>query len=96
MASTKASEIYVEHDPSPAKLEVMGIYDWPIWQKEISKFEWTYDTQETCYILEGEVVVTPDNGEPVRLTRGDLVSFPAGMSCTWEVRSPIKKHYSFS
>jgi uncharacterized cupin superfamily protein len=88
-------KILIEHNPSPAKLEVIGVYDWPIWEKEVSTFPWTYDTKETCYILEGEVIVTPNGGEPVRIQEGDLVTFPAGMSCTWQILSPIRKHYSF-
>ncbi|MCR4302588.1 MAG: cupin domain-containing protein [Sulfuricaulis sp.] len=88
-------EIYVEHDPSPMKLEVIGVYDWPIWTRDISKFPWTYDEKETCYLLEGEVIVTPDGGEPVTIKENDLVSFPAGLSCTWEILSPVKKHYNF-
>ena len=87
------SEIKVEHNPSPAKLEVLGVYDWPVWEKETSKFAWSYDTNETCYVLEGEVTVTPEGGEPVRFKAGDLVHFPSGMSCTWEVHSPIRKHF---
>jgi uncharacterized cupin superfamily protein len=87
------SEITVEHNPSPAKLEVMGVYDWPIWTKEISQFSWHYDSNETCYILEGEVIVTPTGGQPVQLSEGDLVTFPAGMSCTWQIQSNIRKHY---
>jgi len=87
------NEITVEHNPSPAKLDVMGVYDWPVWEKETSTFPWTYDSAETCYLLEGEVTVTPDGGAPVELVAGDLVKFPAGMSCTWEVRSPVRKHY---
>jgi uncharacterized cupin superfamily protein len=90
------TEITVEHNPSPAKLEVMGVYDWPIWTKEVSQFPWTYESNETCYILEGEVMVTPDGGQPVQLGEGDLVTFPAGMSCTWQIRHNIKKHYKFS
>ena len=90
------SEITVEHTPSPAKLEVMGVYDWPIWTKEISQFPWRYDTSETCYILEGEVIVTPAGGQPVQLSEGDLVTFPAGMSCTWQIQSNISKHYKLS
>ena len=86
-------DILVEHNPSPAKLDVMGVYDWPIWTKEVSKFPWRYDAKETCYVLEGEVVVTPDGGEPVTIKKGDLAIFPAGMSCTWEVKAPIRKHY---
>ena len=52
-------------------------------------------TKETCYFLEGDVVVTPDGGEPVEVGVGDLVTFPEGMSCTWEVRVAVRKHYKF-
>ncbi|MEM8779574.1 MAG: cupin domain-containing protein, partial [Cyanobacteria bacterium P01_G01_bin.49] len=45
--------------------------------------------------LEGEVIVTPDEGEPVSMGKGDLVTFPAGMSCTWKICSDVKKHYKF-
>ena len=88
-----SDEILVEHNPSPAKLEVIGVYDWPIWSKEVSKFAWRYDAKETCYVLEGEVVVTPDGGQPVSIGKGDLAIFPAGMSCTWDIKTPIRKHY---
>jgi hypothetical protein len=88
-------EIRVEHDPAPAKLEVMGVYDWPVWTKEAATFPWTYDANEVCYLLEGDVTVTPRGGAPVRLRRGDLVTFPKGMSCTWEIREAVRKHYDF-
>lgn len=88
-------KILVEHNASPAKLEVMGVYEWPIWSKEVSTFPWSYDQIETCYFLDGEVVVTPDNGEPVEMGVGDLVIFPKGMSCTWEIKKPVNKHYNF-
>jgi uncharacterized cupin superfamily protein len=87
------SKILVEHNPSPMKLEVMGVEDWPVWTKEASTFKWSYDQTETCYLLKGEVVVTPDGGDPVQLREGDLVTFLADLSCTWEVRSPVRKHY---
>ncbi|MDZ7260591.1 MAG: cupin domain-containing protein, partial [candidate division KSB1 bacterium] len=45
--------------------------------------------------LEGEVVVTPDGEKPVQISKGDLVTFPKGMSCTWKVRKDVKKHYKF-
>lgn len=88
-------EIRVEHDPAPAKLEVMGVYDWPIWTKEVSTFPWTYDSREVCYLLEGEVTVTPDGGAPVKLRPGDLVTFPEGLKCTWNIREAVRKHYDF-
>lgn len=89
------SGITVEHNPAPAKLEVMGVFDWPVWEKEVSTFPWTYDANETCYLLEGDVTVTPDGGEPVHFQRGDLVKFPKGMSCTWEIHEAVRKHYEF-
>lgn len=88
-------QILVEHNPSPAKLDVIGVYDWPVWSREASTFPWTYDRRETCYLLEGEVIVTPDGGQPVTLVAGDLVTFPAGLSCTWEIRQAVRKHYDF-
>lgn len=88
-------EITIEHQPSQQRLNQLGVFQWEIWQKEISKFPWTYDTQETCYFLLGDVVVTPDNGQAVKIGKGDLVTFPAGMSCVWEITSDVKKHYCF-
>jgi uncharacterized cupin superfamily protein len=27
------------------------------------------------------------------MKKGDLVTFPEGMSCTWKIRKDVKKHY---
>lgn len=89
------SKITVEHSPSEARLKELGVNSWPTWSKEVSKFPWSYSEQEVAYVLEGEVVVTPNGGEPVSFGAGDLVTFPSGMSCTWEVRKPLRKHYRF-
>ncbi|MBD3378924.1 MAG: DUF861 domain-containing protein [Candidatus Omnitrophica bacterium] len=86
------SEIHIER-PDRSKLDAMGVDSWPIWEKEVSTFPWSYGESETCYILEGKARVTPENGESVEFGPGDLVVFPSGMSCTWEISSPIKKHY---
>ena len=89
------SDIKIVRHPEEGTLKDMGVYDWPVWTKEASIFPWTYVDQETCYFLEGQVVVTPNGGEPVELAAGDLVTFPAGLSCTWSVSKPVKKHYNF-
>jgi len=88
-------QVRIERNPSEEKLEDLGVYSWGIWEKEVSKFPWHYDEQETCYLLEGEVVVTPEVGEPSTIRKGDLVTFPKGMSCTWDIRKPVRKHYRF-
>jgi uncharacterized cupin superfamily protein len=90
------SKIKIERAPTEGRLKELGVSGWPIWEKEVSVFPWSYDTNETCYLLEGEVLVTPKGEEPVRIAQGDLVTFPAGMSCTWEIRQPVKKHYRLS
>jgi uncharacterized protein len=87
------SKIKVERKLAEKRLQDDGIYDWPIWTKEVSKFPWTYSVDETCYFLEGDVVVTPDGGDPVKMKKGDLVTFPEGMSCTWKICRDVKKHY---
>lgn len=82
--------------PDSAKLNALGVQQWPTWSKEVSTFPWDYSSQEVAYILEGEVTVTPKNGgEPVSFGAGDLVTFPAGLSCVWDVKKALRKHYQF-
>ncbi len=88
-------KIEIKRAVSEAELAKLGVRDWPIWEKEVSRFPWTYDSSETCFLLKGEVVVTPKQGEPVTFGKGDLVTFPAGMQCTWDIRQAVRKHYSF-
>lgn len=87
--------IRIDRNPSDEKLKSTGVFRWPIWTKEASEFPWHYDEEETCYFLEGDVVVTPDKGEPVHIGKGDLVTFPKGMSCTWKINKAVRKHYKF-
>ena len=88
-------DIQIDRQPDQSKLDELGVSSWAIWTKEASEFPWTYDAEETCYFLEGDVIVTPDGGEPVEMGKGDLVTFPVGMSCTWKIRADVKKHYQF-
>jgi uncharacterized cupin superfamily protein len=90
-----ATPISVVHNPSADQLRQLGVADWPIWSCGVSTFPWTYDAQETCLLLEGDVTVTPEVGEPVRFGAGDLVTFGAGLSCSWDVHAPVRKHYRF-
>jgi uncharacterized cupin superfamily protein len=89
-------KIEIESNPSEDRLKKLGVEKWHIWEKEVSEFPWYYDETETCYILEGSVIVTPEGGEPVEIQKGDLVIFPKGMSCTWKITKAIRKHYNFS
>ncbi|MEJ6951801.1 cupin domain-containing protein [Natronospora cellulosivora (SeqCode)] len=79
---------------SEEKLNQLGVRDWPIWEKEVSEFPWHYDSKEVCFILEGKVIVETDD-EKVEIKTGDLVAFPAGLDCRWNILKDIKKHYKF-
>jgi uncharacterized cupin superfamily protein len=95
MTAAMTNPIIVTHNPGFDQLEQLGVQTWPIWRCGISRFPWSYDEQETCLLLEGDVTVTPDGGAPVRFGAGDLVVFEAGLSCTWDVHAPVRKHYRF-
>jgi uncharacterized protein len=72
----------------------MGIKSWPIWTKEVSEFDWYYDSMEMCYILEGKVKIKTKTGE-VTFGKDDFVTFPKGLSCKWIITEKVKKHYQF-
>ncbi|MCX7880586.1 MAG: cupin domain-containing protein [Ignavibacteria bacterium] len=79
---------------SSDELEKLGVSNWPIWTKEVSEFDWFYDETEQCYFLDGKVIVRTEEGE-VEINKGDFVTFPVGLSCTWKVIEPVRKHYRF-
>jgi len=80
--------------PSVQKLEELGVTRWPVWTKEVSSFDWSYEQKEACYLLEGEVTVKTPEGE-IAFGKGDFVTFPQGLQCVWNIKKPVKKHYKF-
>jgi uncharacterized protein len=88
------SDIKVEK-LSEDELRRRGVNGWPIWTKETSRFDWHYDEQEQCLFLEGEVTVETPDGRRVSFGKGDFVTFPEGLSCVWNVKQPVRKHYKF-
>lgn len=69
-----------------------GYLDWPTWERGVSRFPWHYDTIETCYIVRGRAVIETEDGK-VEIEPGDLVTFPKGLDCVWNIREPLGKHY---
>lgn len=90
---TTMQAIIVEKNPSQSTLDRLNVTKWATWKKEISVFPWVFPEQEIAYILEGECVITPKDGAPVTFGKGDLVTFPAGMTASWEVKQPLHKRY---
>ena len=81
--------------PSSSQLEELGVGSWETWEKGESEFPWTYAESETCYILEGNAIITTPDGTKTELGPGDLVTFPKGLECRWRIGERIKKKYAF-
>lgn len=76
-------------------LSVTCILMYNRWNCPPSKFGWTYGNKETCYILEGKVKISLyGKEESVEIAAGDLVVFPKGLTCTWDVLVAVDKHYN--
>ncbi|KAG6479508.1 hypothetical protein ZIOFF_062974 [Zingiber officinale] len=54
-------------------------------------------SRNRCHLPQGKVKVYPEGhgNEFVEIEAGDLVEFPKGMKCTWDVSVAIDKHYNF-
>lgn len=88
--------VYTSPSPWNEQLLLRSVFGWSKWGCGVSKFPWTYGDSESCYLLAGKVTVTPDDGrQPATFGKGDFVTFPAGMSCTWDVTEAVDKHYMF-
>jgi uncharacterized cupin superfamily protein len=76
------------------EVKARGIDQWPIWEKEVSRFDWQYSGDEQCLIIEGEVTVETPEGN-FFIKPGDFVTFKNGLKCVWDVKKPIRKYYYF-
>lgn len=88
-------EIIIEKNLSEDRLKELGVSGWEIWNCPVTEFRLDFDETEKAYILEGEIVVTPDGGEPVTIVPGDYAIFPVGLKSMWQVTKTLKKHYSY-
>ena len=80
--------------PCSASLIIQyGIKNWPIWESEPTNFQWDYKEKEICLIIAGEAKIKPKGGESFLIKSGDLVEFPEGFSCEWQIIKSIKKHF---
>ena len=86
-------EVLVKSPCSASVIIQYGIKNWPIWECGISQFSWHYNEKEICLIIEGEASIKTKEGKIYIIKSGDLVQFPKGISCEWQITKKIKKHY---
>ena len=64
-----------------------------IWEATPGRWRVVYEEWESCTLLEGRSVVTPDGGPPVTLGPGDTMILEPGFEGTWEVVETTRKSY---
>ncbi len=87
------NNILIEHDPSPMKLEVLGVVDWRVCSEAVSVEERFYARTETTYIISGRAGITTADGESVIIGPCDLVTFMPDARCTWNITEAMERHY---
>ncbi|MFH1007648.1 MAG: cupin domain-containing protein [Candidatus Latescibacterota bacterium] len=65
-----------------------------VWDCTAGRFNWEFTCDEFVMILDGEVTITPENGDAFTLRTGDLCYFPAGLKTLWQVDRYVKKTFT--
>jgi uncharacterized protein len=48
---------------------------------------------ETIMLIEGDVTITPEGGEPVNVRAGEIAYIPEGTRAKWDVRETVRKGF---
>jgi uncharacterized protein len=64
-----------------------------IWESAKGVVNVSYDEWEFCHFIQGEAILTREDGKSWTLSKGDAFIIPAGFKGTWETVRKVKKHY---
>ena len=64
-----------------------------IWESNKGTVNVSYDEWEFCHFIQGEAILTREDGRRWQLSKGDAFIIPAGFKGTWETVRKVKKHY---
>jgi len=64
-----------------------------IWEATPGRWRVVYDEWESCTILTGRSIVTPEGGPALNLGAGDSIVIEVGFRGTWEVVETTRKSY---
>ena len=64
------------------------------WGSTPGKWRIDYSEHEFCYLLEGRVRLTADDGSSAEYAAGDAFVVPAGFRGSWETIETVRKHYA--
>ena len=93
-----AADRIVSGDPAQAAWNLYssadGRFHSGIWECAPGKWRVIFTEQEFCHLLEGEILVTGDDGSERLYRAGDAFVSPAGFTGWWVVRLPARKYYA--
>lgn len=70
-----------------------GSVDAGLWECEPGSFRRQVAQAEVMHLLQGHCAFTPDGEQPIELSAGDSLFFPANTQGTWLVRTTVRKLY---
>ena len=65
-----------------------------IWESTRGKWRISYSENEFVHMLEGEAILTAEDGTAERVKAGDSFVVPAGFQGTWESVTDVRKLYA--
>lgn len=61
------------------------------WECQAGKFTLCEPREEFCIILDGEAIITEEDGTSHTVKKGDAFMLPQGATTTWEIKDFVRK-----
>ena len=71
-----------------------GRFNSGIWECEPGAWRVIFSESEFCHLIEGEIIVSGDDGSERTFRAGDGFVSPAGFTGVWNVTKRTKKYYA--
>jgi uncharacterized cupin superfamily protein len=84
---TQRDYIYFTNDAGDM---FVGLWDSTPFDSKMAPFPW----HEFVLLLEGEIVITEEDGTVNRFVKGDTFFLPKGTICSWKTTGYVKKYYA--
>lgn len=63
------------------------------WEATPGTYRASYYEFEFVHLIEGQITITPDGGEPITIKPGDAITIEPGFQGVWKIERPVKKHF---
>ena len=63
------------------------------WEATPGTYHAIYKEYEFVHLLEGHIIITPDDGDPVSVKAGDTFVDESNFSGTWQIIEAVRKYF---